>query len=60
MKMREELQNSSGAEATENRQVGQEFPPAGLLVFRHGTRISEVYCFLSMFLMEPAGYGRGR
>ena len=38
----------------ENWQVGWEFPPAGLLVFQHGTRFPAVNRLISMLLMKPA------
>ena len=42
----------------ENRQDGWEFPPAGLLVFQHGTQFPAVQSFLTMLLMKPAGSWR--
>ena len=42
----------------ESQQVGQGVPPAGLLVFLHGTWFLAVDCLISMFLMEPTGSRR--
>ena len=42
----------------ENQKVGRKFLPAGLLVFRHGTRFPAVQSFLTMLLMKPAGSWR--
>ena len=37
----------------EGQQFRQEYPPAGLLVSRKGTRSPAVVGFLTMFLMKP-------
>ena len=52
--MREEQQKLE----KENRQVGKGDPPAGLLVFLHGTWFPAVDCLISMLLMEPTGSGK--
>ena len=41
-----------------NGQVGWEVPPAGLLVFQHGTGFPAIDSLLSMFILEPTGSGR--